>query len=149
MGINVFSDVIEAEDKEDLEWLMKAANRLWGPSGEENWPDVATELLAVDHSEIVGMLPKYKIVKKRRASGLIVYSTDGASLHAVTPLVQLYLRKFHRDWWWAIEWAEISETPQPGGFGGGAVFVTADHVAWHFTAHFLGNMIENFEHQYR
>lgn len=144
-SIIVFCSDLEAEDEEDHRWLRKAANRLWGPEGEKGWPENAEQLLTVEHSELLGLMPKWKVIKP----GLIIYSTDGANPHAVTPLVQLYLQKFHRDWWWSMEWAEISETPLLNSFGGGAAFVTADHVAWHYTSHFVNNMIESFEVQHR
>jgi len=149
-SFTVFSEVIEADEPEEHDWLVKAAKRLWGvPGGDpvEDWPGAVMELMSsVEFDDIYGMMPKWKPLKRKR--GIIVYADDGCSMFAVTPLVQLYLRKYHCDWYWWTEWAEICETPSPSSFRGGAVFVTEQHVAWHFTTHWVNSMIErvNLQH---
>ena len=141
----VFSEIIEAESKEDHQLLVRAATRLWGTDGEqvEEWPGPVLELLPISFDEIYGNMPNWRALKMSK--GIIVYSSDGCSMHAVTPLVQRYLIKRHPDWYWWTEWAEICEKPKPGGFRGGAVMVTADKVRWHFTTRWVNNMIERVE----
>jgi len=145
----VFSETIPAEGEDEHDWLLKAAKRLWGvPGGEpvENWPLQAEELLSVSFEDIFGNMPKWKPLKRKR--GIVVYSDDGCSMHAVTPLVQLYLKRHHPDWYWWTEWAEICEVPHPGGFRGGATFVTEQYVAWHLTTRWINSMIERYDLQH-
>jgi hypothetical protein len=145
----VFSEIIEAEDEDEHDWLIKVATLLWGAGDGpsiQSWPKKADDLLSVPFEDVYGLMPMWKPIKRKR--GIVVYSMEGCAVHAIPPLIQLYLRKYHRDWYWWLEWAEICERPSPGGFRGGAVFVTGQHVAWHFTAHWVNGMIERTELQH-
>lgn len=146
----VFSEVLEADDPSEHDWLVKVASRLWGvPGGDDvqEWPEKAEMLLSTGcFDDVFGLMPKWKPLKRKK--GILIYSDDGCNVHAVPPLVQLYLNRFHSDWYWFMEWAEICETPSPSGFRGGAVFITDQHVAWHFTTHWINNMIESIEIQF-
>lgn len=145
----VFSEVLEADDESEHRWLVGAAKKLWGiPGGDpvEEWPDKAADLLSVSFDDIYQLMPKWKPLKRNK--GILIYSDDGCCVHAVPPLVQLYLRRFHQDWYWWLEWAEITGSPTPSAFRGGAVFVTDQHVAWHWTTHWVNNMIESLEIQF-
>ena len=148
-GFPVLSEVLEAESEDEHEWLVNAARRLWGvPGGDcvEDWPTAAKDLLSTDFEDIYGNMPKWKPLKRKM--GILIYSDDGCNLSAISPLVQLYIRRYHCEWYWWVEWAEISERPLPGGFRGGALFVTEQHVAWHFTTHWINEMIERSEIQH-
>ena len=147
----VFSEVIDADDDLEFRWLCQAATKLWGRWNDANsdvksWPRQAEDLLSVPFDEIYSMMPRWKPLKNRK--GIVVSATDGAALHAIPPLVQLYLQRFHSDWYWFMEWAEISETPEPAGFRGGAVFVTEDRVAWHLTSQWVDGMVERLNLQH-
>lgn len=146
----VFSEILPAEEEEEHDWLVKVASRLWGTPGKdpiEDWPLQAEELLSVDFDDVYGNMPKWKPLKRKK--GILIYSDDGCSMHAVTPLIQLYFKRHHSNWYWWCEWAEISEAPHPGGFRGGAVFITEQHVAWHVTTRWVNSMLERMELQHR
>jgi hypothetical protein len=138
-----FSQKIRAHSKDQHAWLCKIAERLWGPRAEEEgWPRKAEEFCEVGVDDLV--FPDWVELKN---GGILVYSMDGASVAAVTPLVQLFIRRYHNSRYWVLEWAEASDRPHAGAFGGGAVFVTADQVEWFSTAHWIRNKVENWEHQ--
>ena len=142
----VFSEIIEAETKEDHQLLVNAAEKLWGyPDRDpvEAWPKVALDLLPVPFEDIYCNMPLWKPLK--RNNGLVVYSKEGCSMHAVTPLIQRYLKQQHPDWYWWTEWAEVCDRPRPSGFRGGAVMITAERIRWHFTSRWVNNMVERVE----
>ena len=144
----VFSEILDAETKDDHQMLVKGAERLWGYPDKkpvEAWPEVALDLLPVSFDEIYGNMPEWRPLKRNK--GIIIYSREGCSMHAVTPLVQRYFIRKHPEWYWWAEWAEISSRPKPGGFRGGAVMVTAERVRWHFTTRWVNNMIERVERE--
>lgn len=144
----VFAEEVKAEYESEHEWLVGAATLLWGDkrSGAiEDWPEKAKNLLSVDFNEIYGMMPKWRPLRNR--NGIFVYSDDGCNIAAVPPLIQLYLRKYHSDWYWWTEWAEKSDRPSVGSFRGGALFVTEEHVAWHSTSHWVDGMIDRLTMQ--
>jgi len=142
-GCVLFSQKIRAHSKAEHAWLCKVAERLWGKRAEEEgWPPKAAELCDISFDELV--LPDWVELKK---GGILVFTMDGATPAAVTPLVQLFIRRFHKDKYWILEWAESSAKPHAGVFGGGAAFVTSDRVDWFTTDHWVRNKVENWENQ--
>ena len=148
-GCVLFSQKIRAHSKAEHSWLCKVAERLWGEKAEEEgWPEKAEAFCDVAVDELI--FPDWVPLKK---GGILVYTKDGASPAAVTPLVRLFIRRFHKNRYWKLEWAEVGTDgdgcikPHADAFGGGAVFVTADKVHWFTTGHWIRNKIENWEHQ--
>ena len=142
-GCVLFSQKIRAYNKAEHSWLCKVADRLWGKRAqEEGWPEKAESYCDVDVDELV--FPDWVELKN---GGILVYTKDGAMPASVTPLVRLFIRKFHQNRYWMLEWAEASDRPHAGCFGGGAVFVTADKVYWFTTSSWLRNKVENWEKQ--
>jgi hypothetical protein len=146
MGANshvLFSQKMRAHTKAEHAWLCKVADRLWGKRAEEEgWPPRAEEFCDVSVDDLV--FPDWVELKN---GGILVYTNDGASPSAVTPLAQLFIRKFHKNKYWILEWANSSDKPHAGAFGGGAVFVTADRVDWFTTGNWITNKIDNWDHQ--
>lgn len=143
----LFSQKIRARTKEEHGWLIKIAERLWGERAEkEGWPEKAESFCDVGVDDLV--FPDWVQLKN---GGILVYTKDGASPAAVTPLVRLFLRRFRRGSFWVLEWAEAPTDGKlhAGSFGGGAAFVTADKVSWFTTGHWIRNKTENFENQRR
>jgi len=142
-GSVLFSQKIRAQTKDEHAWLCKVAERLWGKRAEEEgWPEKAEAFCDIPVDDLI--FPDWVPLKN---GGILVYTKDGASPAAVTPLVRLFLRRYHKNKYWIMEWAETSSKPHAGAFGGGAVFVTADRAHWFTTSSWIRNKIENWEHQ--
>ena len=91
-GCVLFSQKIRAYNKAEHSWLCKVADRLWGKRAqEEGWPEKAESYCDVDVDELV--FPDWVELKN---GGILVYTKDGAMPASVTPLVRLFIRKFHQ-----------------------------------------------------
>lgn len=62
---------------------------------------------------------------------LCIVATNRGEPSLIVTLVRDFLKQFRPQGWWAMEWATTSDNAQDAdGYGGGAVFVTANSVRW-------------------
>ncbi len=68
---------------------------------------------------------------------LWLYAEEWGDGGNVAWLVQKFLKKFRPDQCWSLSYAATCSKPRVGEFGGGAVFVTADTIAWQDSGDFI------------
>ncbi len=77
-----------------------------------------------------------------RDSGVWLHSSDLADINHVAAFVQGYLRKFNPTGFFTLQWASTTSRPVLGGFGGGALVVTAQDIIQMSTTEAVEAIIE-------
>ena len=67
----------------------------------------------------------------------------GGNTVEVVSIVQLFLLRFDPTSFWTLEFAVVTEDPDPGQFGGGYAFVTASKVEWFNPQQWVQDRISN------
>jgi hypothetical protein len=75
---------------------------------------------------------------------LWLYTEESGSPERVAHLVQKFLRRFRPKESWSLTYATTCSKPRAGEFGGGAVFITADAIAWENAYEFVETEREAF-----
>lgn len=72
----------------------------------------------------------------------IVFESDEyANIDALASLLQSFLVRFRPKGHLTMEWAYTCSKGRPGGFGGGAAFITAEEISVHDTSAWLEDML--------
>ena len=125
-----FSGQLEKLEPEEVEWLHDQLDRDFDQDGRPTWLDVDDDTLGFEWELSDGTLA--------------IWSMEGSSLHSATGLVREFLERFRPDSYWAIEYANTCTGPKLDAFGGGAAFVTASEVEFHYAGDWLLRKIETF-----
>jgi hypothetical protein len=72
---------------------------------------------------------------------LWIYSEDSGLVEAVEVVVRRFLQKFRPQDYFAMEWAATCSKPRTNGFGGGAIFVTAEDSRWTSSCQWISEQI--------
>lgn len=75
---------------------------------------------------------------------LWIYSTEAGNVDFVGYVVQEFLQKFRSNQCFSMEWASTCSKPLADGFGGGAIFVTADEVKYITTSSWVDGELSFF-----
>lgn len=59
-----------------------------------------------------------------------IHTEEYGDPYQVACLVKAFFKKFGREEWWVLPWAEYCSKPRVGEFGGGACVVTKDEIKW-------------------
>jgi len=144
-----FSEVLVIKGKEEKEWLEEEVKDFYSRQTDEQCESGES----VDEEEVKKFCEKWGVEEVEDWPG---FSCDVSDTEAwfhveesgnpdnVAKLVQEYLKKFHPDYCWGMEFAYTCSRPKAGEFGGGAVFVTADAVEWVNTGYWLSEQIRQF-----
>lgn len=76
---------------------------------------------------------------------LWLYAEECGNPDNAAHLVQKFLKQFRPDQWWSITYATTCSKPRAGEFGGGAIFVTADKIAWQNAYDFVARCCDKFK----
>jgi hypothetical protein len=69
--------------------------------------------------------------------GIWIRSDESVNLDHLAEIVQLFLKKFRPDDSWSMEWGCWASRPVLDGYGGGAMFITAEEQCWHNTGDWI------------
>lgn len=118
----------EGLDDEAEEAAIKEFCEKWGVEEPEDWPGFSCEVTDTE---------------------AWFHVDESGNPDNVAKLVQEYLKKFHPDSCWGMEFAYTCNKPRAGEFGGGAVFVTADAIEWVNTGYWLAEKRTQFQQKAR
>jgi hypothetical protein len=76
---------------------------------------------------------------------LWIHNEEYGDLEYVALFVQEFLAKFRSNEYFTLTWAETCSKPRISEFSGGALFVTADEIAWNGAFPWLGVKIREFD----
>lgn len=76
---------------------------------------------------------------------LWVHADDHGDVDRLAHLVQKFLKTFRPDQCWSLSYANTCSKPRPDGFGGGALFVTADEIRSYSSGEFIYQQRQVFE----
>lgn len=96
---------------------------------EKNWCRKRLEKLSEQEDPDTGS-PKIDCLWSFTEQGDLWFrSEDGhANIDQIAKFVQAFLKKFHPDKWWYLEWSNWCSRMRLDGFGGGAILVTAQKI---------------------
>lgn len=125
----LFSADIELKNNDEFEWCQSKLKELGEVDVcDEGWmKDFAHELVS----------------NKDKPGGHIWFHTDesGEPSH-VAEFVQSFLKRFHRNDVWFLEWSNYCDKARLDAFGGGAVVVTATQMRWMNTNQWACNTVK-------
>jgi hypothetical protein len=70
---------------------------------------------------------------------------DSANIDQIASFVQEFLKEFHQDRWWYLEWSRDCSSMRLDGFGGGAIFVTVNSIETIDTYHWIETQAEQYK----
>jgi hypothetical protein len=76
---------------------------------------------------------------------LWIYTEENGDAQQVALFVQEFLARFRSNEYFTLTWAETCSKPRISEFSGGALFVTADEIAWNGAFPWLGEKIREFD----
>ena len=76
---------------------------------------------------------------------LWIYAEEYGDVEHVALFVQEFLARFRSYEYFTLTWAQTCTKPRISEFSGGALFVTADEIAWNGTFPWLGEKIREFD----
>jgi hypothetical protein len=76
---------------------------------------------------------------------LWIYGEEYGDAQQVALFVQEFLARFRSNEYFTLTWAETCSKPRISEFSGGALFVTADEIAWNGAFPWLGEKIREFD----
>jgi hypothetical protein len=81
--------------------------------------------------------PMFEFDWTPKADALHIYSDERSNVEHVASFVQEFLRTFRPRDSWSLQYANVCDKRRSDGFGGGALFVTANEVQWFDTGSWL------------
>ena len=125
-----FSAEIPKLKKEEREWCEGHLS-LFGhdaPQEGDKGYEEFTELIGVyeleDEEDTLGFNCEFE------DDGLWIYAEMNGNVDHVVAFAQMFLKKFRPEDAFAMSWASTCSRMVLGGFGGGAIFVTANKIEW-------------------
>lgn len=64
---------------------------------------------------------------------VVLYSEESGNVDDVAQLISRFLRRFHPQSCFVLQWAMTCSRPRPGEFGGGCCVITKDDRIWRTT----------------
>ena len=130
-----FSEALKLKSDEEKEWvadhfeLFSELSGLDKPDEHpryEEWNKLRNEVYELDDG---AEAPEFQW-EISDGEWLSVYAEEAGSPDHAAKFAQLFLKKFHPDDCFTLTWACSCSSPEPGAFGGGAAFVTAENIEW-------------------
>lgn len=134
------SFMIPAKDAEQRGWLIAALEGVDKTQAGDG--DAATNLCeevissATDHG--LNFEDCYTPAWRDQGDdGIWINADENIDVDLMIVIIQAYLKKFHPKKFMGFEWANTCSKPRLDGFGGGAVYISADEVEFTNTSHWL------------
>jgi len=135
-----FSEVIPDVTAEETAWLLR----------QTNWEDLQAVVADLHEKFPVGPVPDEEVARCDLAllpawlagdmldfgaepdkdGNFWIYAEEYGDPEAVATVVQTFLDRFRPEQSWILEWSSYCNNLRIGGFGGGAVLVTAEKIEW-------------------
>lgn len=152
-----FSEALEIKTEEEEKWLMKYSEpienieELIDEDGEID-EDLAEKYYEdLDYEDEIRDWGSFCVAmegtfedKNREAW---IYSEEYGDPYQVACLVKALFKKFGREDWWQLSWAEYCSKPRVGEFGGGAFVVTKDEIRWLNMGDWVADTIKELENE--
>lgn len=113
--------------------LSNEREKKWCEDRFKKWEEIENE-----DSGCIG--PDFQYVIKD--DSLWMYTEESGNVDEVAGFVQIFLREFHPTGYWCMEWSNTCNKLRSDGFGGGAVFVTAEVISSLNSYQWLESQIE-------
>lgn len=124
----MFSETLVLDNGIQRKWLEKEIEPVT-QSDFDAMPDEEAEKWAEEHDrEMEDVINWPEFEWEFVDEGLWMFSDDQGRPYDVALVVQRFLKRFYPEECFALTYAETTSPPDPGGFGGGAMFVTADKI---------------------